>query len=75
MENVKNDNKILYIGMGLMAIGLVTTFVGLGDKGFRTVGPSIVILGALLAVFRLSLCCAVPPQSNTNTQDEPQNSP
>ncbi len=28
-------NVILYVGLGMVAIGLVITFVGLGDKGFR----------------------------------------
>ncbi len=29
-------NVILYVGLGMIAIGLVITFVGLGDKGFRS---------------------------------------
>ena len=62
MENVKTDNNILFIGLGLTAIGLVTMFTGLGDKGFMTlglqlVGPGLVISGALLVVVRLLLCC------------------
>ena len=28
---------VLYVGLGMVAIGLVITFVGLGDKGFQTV--------------------------------------
>ncbi len=29
-------NILLYIGLGMLSIGLIITFVGLGDKGFRT---------------------------------------
>ena len=41
------SNIILYIGLGMVAVGLVITFVGLGDKGFKTlelqlVGPSLI---------------------------------
>ena len=28
-------NVVLYVGLGMIAIGLVITFVGIGDKGFR----------------------------------------
>ena len=28
-------NVILYVGLGMIAIGLVITFVGLGDKGMK----------------------------------------
>ena len=43
----------LYIGLGLGAVGLVVTVVGLGDKGFQTlelkvVGPSVIGLGILV---------------------------
>ena len=31
-----NLNIILYIGLGTMAIGLIITFVGIGEKGFKT---------------------------------------
>ena len=44
----------LYIGLGLGAVGLVVTVVGLGDKGFQTlelkvVGPSVIGLGVLVS--------------------------
>ena len=32
-----NLNIILYIGLGTMAIGLIITFVGIGEKGFKTI--------------------------------------
>ena len=61
LENIESGNIILYIGLGMVAIGLVTTFVGLGERGFKTlelklVGPSLVGCGLVLAVFRVLLC-------------------
>ena len=73
MENVKTDNNILFIGLGLTAIGLVTLFTGLGDKGFMTlglqmVGPCLVIAGALLVVFRVLLCCGITDHHKNTAQ-------
>lgn len=39
-------NIILYVGLGMISIGLVITFVGLGDKGFRTL--ELKLIGAYL---------------------------
>ena len=55
---------ILYVGLGMVAVGLVITFVGVGDKGFKTVelqliGPSLVGCGLCLAMVRI-LFCTVP---------------
>ena len=57
-------NVVLYVGLGMAAIGLVITFVGLGDKGFRTlelklIGPSLVGCGVFFALLRV-LFCTVP---------------
>lgn len=57
-------NVVLYIGLGMVAIGLVITFVGLGDKGFRTtelkmIGPSLVGCGVIFTLLRI-LFCTVP---------------
>ena len=57
-------NIILYVGLGMISIGLVITFVGLGDKGFRTlelklIGPSLVGCGVFFALLRI-LFCTVP---------------
>ena len=57
-------NVVLYVGLGMIAIGLVITFVGLGDKGFRTlelklIGPSLVGCGIFFALLRV-LFCTVP---------------
>ena len=54
-------NVLLYIGLGMVAVGLVITFVGLGEKGFRTtemqiIGPALVGGGVLLTIFRIFLC-------------------
>lgn len=40
-------NAFLYVGLGTVALGLVISFVGTGEKGFRTVelrliGPSLI---------------------------------
>ena len=73
MENVKTDNNILFIGLGLTAIGLVISFTGLGDKGFMTlglqlVGPCLVIAGALLVVFRVLLCYGLTDHHKNTVQ-------
>ena len=52
---------VLYVGLGMVAVGLVITMVGLGDKEFQTlelriVGPSIVLCGAMLVGLRMLLC-------------------
>ena len=58
-------NLILYLGLGLIAIGLVITTVGAGDKGFKTfelrvVGPSIVTCGFVFVVIRVLICTVTP---------------
>ena len=54
-------NVILYSGVGMIAVGLVITVVGLGDKGFHSlelklVGPVIVVCGGVLACVRILMC-------------------
>ena len=39
-------NVVLYVGLGMVAIGLVITFVGLGDKGFQTVELKLIGIDA-----------------------------
>ena len=51
-------NVFLYIGLGMMAIGLVFTVVGVGETGFKTmemkmVGPSLMVGGLVLTILRL----------------------
>ena len=60
-DHKDNLNVLLYIGLGMVAVGLVITFVGLGEKGFRTtelqmIGPGLVGGGVMLAIFRILLC-------------------
>ena len=54
-------NVILYCGLGMIAVGLVITVVGLGDKGFhslelRLLGPIVVLSGLVLAIARILVC-------------------
>merc|ERR1712098_1006183 len=53
-----NLNVLLYVGLGTVAVGLIITFVGLGEKGFKTVqlkliGPGLVGCGLVLTVIRI----------------------
>ena len=55
---------MLYVGLGMAAIGLVISFVDLGDKGFKTielrlVGPSLLGCGLSLALLQV-LYCTLP---------------
>ena len=65
---------ILYTGLGIVAVGLVIMFVGLGDKGFRTLemkllGPSLVGGGLFLALLRILFCVAPSSfESRSSTQ-------
>jgi len=59
---------ILYVGLGMVCIGLVITFVGICDKGFQTlelklIGPSLVGCGVFFALLRI-LFCTVPAVCN-----------
>ena len=61
MKGGESADAILYVGLGMIFVGLVITVVGLGDKGFQTlelkvVGPSIVLCGILLACLRIFIC-------------------
>jgi len=61
LDNNGSSNIVLYIGLGMVAIGLVITFVGLGDKGFQTlelqlVGPSLVGCGFIFAILQILYC-------------------
>ena len=64
MEGTGSANVILYVGLGMVCIGLIITFVGIGDKGFQTlelklIGPSLVGCGVFFALLRI-LFCTVP---------------
>ncbi|XP_026469673.1 uncharacterized protein LOC113373600 [Ctenocephalides felis] len=54
-------NAILYVGLGTVAIGLVISFVGTGEKGFKTlelrlIGPTLIGCGLLCCLVRILLC-------------------
>ena len=64
----------LYIGLGLGAVGLVVTVVGLGDKGFQTlelkvVGPSVIGLGILVSKAIYVSC--ILTQTDLNVDSSP----
>jgi hypothetical protein len=52
---------LLYVGLGTVAIGLVISFVGTGEKGFKTlelrlIGPTLIGSGLLCCLVRIFLC-------------------
>lgn len=55
---------LLYVGLGTVALGLVISFVGTGDKGFKTLelrwtGPALIAAGLFFCIIRI-LLCALP---------------
>lgn len=53
---------LLYVGLGTVALGLVISFVGTGDKGFKTpelrwTGPALIIAGLFCCFVRIVACC------------------
>jgi len=62
---VRGDT-VTYVGLGIGALCLVVTVVGLGDKGFQTmelqlVGPSIILSGVLIIILRVLYCVITRP--------------
>ncbi|KAF9414874.1 hypothetical protein HW555_007343 [Spodoptera exigua] len=58
--------RLLYAGLGTLALGLVVYFVGTGDKGFKTpalrlVGPSLIIAGLACCLLRILFCIFAKP--------------
>ncbi|KAK6643332.1 hypothetical protein RUM43_004837 [Polyplax serrata] len=54
-------NLLLYVGLGTMCVGMVISFVGIGEKGFKTmelrlIGPSLICAGILIIILRVLLC-------------------
>ncbi|XP_021920692.1 uncharacterized protein LOC110830287 isoform X2 [Zootermopsis nevadensis] len=54
-------NALLYVGLGTIAIGLVISFVGTGEKGFKTlelrlIGPTLIGSGLMCCLIRIFLC-------------------
>ena len=61
LDKIEHGAQVVYIGLGLVAIGLLTMVVGLEEKGFQTVGmrmigPSLLTGGCLLVAFRVIMC-------------------
>ncbi|XP_068214908.1 uncharacterized protein [Palaemon carinicauda] len=54
-------NIVLYVGFGLVTLGLIITFVGIGEHGFKSpelqlIGPSLIGCGVLFCLLRLFFC-------------------
>ncbi|CAH0579410.1 unnamed protein product [Chrysodeixis includens] len=70
LEGVPGDTwgvaRLLYAGLGTLALGLVVYFVGTGDKGFKTpalrlVGPSLIVAGLACCLLRIIFCIFAKP--------------
>ena len=66
IEGGGSADVILYVGLAMISLGLLITFIGIGEgtKGFKTmemklIGPSLVGCGVFFAVLRI-LFCTVP---------------
>ena len=51
----------MYTGLGLVSVGLIITFLGLGSRGFRTLevkllGPGLVGVGMMCVLIRIIFC-------------------
>lgn len=61
----KNDSvadMVMWLGLAMMMTGTVVSFIGLGEKGFRTrhlrfLGPVLIGTGLSLCLLRVALCC------------------
>ncbi|XP_021952137.1 uncharacterized protein LOC110849070 isoform X2 [Folsomia candida] len=58
---LSNAYSAIYIGLILICIGIVITFVGLGEKGFKTlqlklIGPILCIIGLTCIVLKVIQC-------------------
>ena len=67
---------VLYLGLGMVMVGLVITGVGLGEKGFKSiefkvVGPVIVSSGGILGAVRI-LACLVPYYRSKKSDSQEQ---
>ena len=63
IEGGGSADVILYIGLAMISLGLLITFLGLGEgtSGFKTmemklIGPSLVGCGVFFAVLRILFC-------------------
>ena len=63
LDGAGSANVILYVGLCMVALGLTITFLGLGEKGFKTlelrlIGPSLVGCGMFFTLLRIFFCAA-----------------
>lgn len=59
--NSSAANIVLYVGFALTSIGLIMTFVSIGDRGIQTqelklIGPSLIGSGLLFCLLRIFFC-------------------
>jgi len=60
-KNGSDSSIVLYFGLAVSSVGLIIFLVGVGDKGFKSlelqlIGPSLIGLGFLLAIFQIIYC-------------------
>lgn len=60
---------LLWSGITVLLTGTVISFVGLGEKGFKTsylrlLGPIFCGAGLALVIFRIGLCCCTKSKHN-----------
>uniref|UniRef100_A0A8D8T161 Uncharacterized protein n=1 Tax=Cacopsylla melanoneura TaxID=428564 RepID=A0A8D8T161_9HEMI len=54
-------NLLLYIGLCIISLGLIISFVGTGEKGFKTnelrmIGPCLLLVGCIFCGLRVLFC-------------------
>ena len=54
-EDAGGGHTVLYIGLGLVAVGLVISCVGLGERGFLTVELQVVGLDNIYDIITIIL--------------------
>ena len=70
------SDVILWLGLAVLVTGTVISFIGLGEKGFRTrqlrlLGPILVCSGLSLCAIRIALCCAdAGPAADDDDDDD-----
>ena len=61
-KNNSMADMIMWLGLAMLMTGTVISFIGLGEKGFRTrhlrlLGPVLIGAGFSLCFIRVALCC------------------
>lgn len=80
-ENYETDEPnvdiLLYLGFILLAIGVIITSVGVGEKGFKTLelqmlGPTLLGLGVMFVLLRVLFCscpCLHPTEPDPSDEE------